>query len=428
MALTTTDSGPRRYDLGDIEARLKADRDAEEAARPKGTLATVPDPDSELARLKVENERMRSMINSALDARSRAREFMTIWSDPRKLPELIQEVYLTHPDIPKLRKDLNDEAARRAARTIAHLAMMYEVNPLIQGMIYTWADGDKAVIEMSYRAYSEMIHRYEYMDIDGPRPMTDEERKLHGLGPDDRGAVVTIEDWHRVERFTKHGRPAPAPYLGIGVWRERNARGKQDNIANGRSAQWQAEKNAIKDAARRALPFAVRKTADADIVDLEYDDEAGMWRLPAPVAEWVKRPDAVNRFAALLAEHDIDEDAFNDALGHNWRYTTLEPSGLREMFDTYIAARVQVVEGQAIETPEPEPEPAPKKTTAKPKAAATDVTNADPEPPEADHPPVGSEPKRCANCGIEAAVETGLGDEYCETCAKHLANKEAAKK
>ena len=36
-----------------------------------------------------------------------------------------------------------------------------------------------------------------------------------------------------------------------------------------------------------------------------------------------------------IAEHDIDEEAFNDALGHNWRYTTLEPSELREMFEPF---------------------------------------------------------------------------------------------
>ena len=73
-----------------------------------------------------------------------------------------------------------------------------------------------------------------------------------------------------------------------------------------------------------------------------------------------------------------------------------------------------VVEGHFTETAEPQ--------------AASDVTNVDPEPPAADSPPVGSEPKKCKNCGIEAAVETPLGDDYCETCAKHLANKEAAKK
>jgi hypothetical protein len=63
-----------------------------------------------------------------------------------------------------------------------------------------------------------------------------------------------------------------------------------------------------------------------------------------------------------------------------------------------------------------------------PKAAATDVTNADPEPPQADHPPVGSELPKCKNCGIEAAVETGLGTDYCEVCANLIANKEATKK
>jgi hypothetical protein len=73
-----------------------------------------------------------------------------------------------------------------------------------------------------------------------------------------------------------------------------------------------------------------------------------------------------------------------------------------------------VVEGTFTETPVP-------------KASATDVTNYDPEPPEADHPPVGSEPKRCKNCKERAAVETGLGDDYCALCADRIANQQAAK-
>jgi hypothetical protein len=88
-------------------------------------------------------------------------------------------------------------------------------------------------------------------------------------------------------------------------------------------------------------------------------------------------------------------------------------------------------EGWAAELPEHTPAPDMVEgtftETAEPKAAATDVTNADPEPPQADSPPVGSEPKRCKNCKERAAVETGLGDDYCALCADRIANQQAAK-
>jgi len=125
-----------------------------------------------------------------------------------------------------------------------------------------------------------------------------------------------------------------------------------------------------------------------------------------PPADWLT-PAAIEKAEAYRAEQGVSDEAINTWLKvDDWRTSPV------------TADEFKVVVDQLAMQADMEPV----------RASASDVTNYDPEPPAADSPPVGSEPKKCKNCGIEAAVETPLGDDYCETCAKHLANKEAAKK
>lgn len=79
------------------------------------------------------------------------------------------------------------------------------------------------------------------------------------------------------------------------------------------------------------------------------------------------------------------------------------------------ASAPEVVEGTFTETPEPL------------KASAGDVTNADPEPPEADSPPVGSELPKCVRCHERPATGQPPFEDHCALCATKAANELAAK-
>ena len=442
MGLTTT-TNDRRFNLDEIDERMK-DLDRQELAAmgidpDKAPVVVTPDPAAELARLRDENEKMRALIERALEARTRARDFMAIWSDPRKLPDLAQEVYLSHPNIALVRTEINEEAARRAARLIAHLAVTYEIHPLIAGMIYAWPDGGKVCVEIGYRGYLEMVDRRQDLDYDGPHDMTPDQRALHKLGSEDRGAVCYVWDWAKKRRFEMNDKTY-TPSVGIGVWQEKNRYGRRDNVANGRSPQWQAEKNAIKDAARRALSFAIVRTADLpDIVDLAYDGESDMWTLPAPVADWLNNAAMLQRFESLLAADGITSEEFNAYLGHNWRYTPLSPEEIKGKLDAYLnERRAAAIQADQVFEPATSPvaptleaDPAPVADT--PAETPVDAPTPTVEAPPAETPTPAKTKKTaapktvmCANCKVEPAVETPLGSAYCATCASKLADSKAA--
>lgn len=422
--------GAERYDLDDIEARLAADRERELAERPR-MVVKVESPDDKLARLENENQRMRAMINGALEARNRAREFMTIWSDPRRLPELIQEIYISDPNIAAIQKAMEKEnypapaiaeTCQRAARLKAHIAISYQLHPLVPGMIYCWFDRGAVVTEVGWRGYQELVGRHEHIEIDGPRPMTDQEKALHDVGPDDRGGIVHIYDWKKSDRFTSRGLPAPAPVVGIGVWLAKNPRhgGRADGVPDGRSNQWVAEKNALKDAARKVTTYEIVNTATlaVDVIDMVQDTETGVWSLPVQTAQWLKDQSSLSRFVKYMNELGITDDDLNAFLGYNWRYAVLSPEEMKLKADecaTELKAAPRLP-AEATHTeevaPEPVAEPAPEVKSKKPETG-----------PKADFAP-----KKCRNCGIDDADPLNLVDEtLCTRCANAEADRQAAK-
>jgi hypothetical protein len=453
MALTTTtqpETGAesRRLDLDAMDARI-AEIEAQERAQTPALSLTPETPEQKLARLTEENERLRRMIAHSIEARNSAVEFVNLWADPRRLPDLVQEVFQSHPDIPKIREKLNEETARRVARLIAHLAVTYQVHPLISGMIYAWPDEGVARVELGYRAYLEMLKRHS-LDFDGPFEMDDAQRALHGLSGEDRGALYYVYDWPRMERFARYGRECK-PFTGEGVWR------KNQTVPKGRSGQWVAEKNALKDAARRALSFAIMALANAEVLDVAYDQELDMWSVPAPTALWTHDPAVVKAFEALLTEHHITDEEWNQQLGHNWRYTPIEREEMRTRVLTYVEGRPAVVNGEVILSPIPdelptsdsaaEPAPAepdslaheaadapaleppsapePAATGQQPDGESTPVEEKAPEPsPEAVQAPLS------VPCSFEGCHEPGTDTPegwLCSTHARKAADSRAAK-
>ncbi len=485
---TITMTEERRLDLDAMDKR-EEEMKREEKIRlgldpdaPRKDLVKVEEqPTDEVAKLREENDKMRALISRVLDARDAAREFMTIWSDPRKLPELIQEVYNSHPDVAKLRSDdqIPAEQAQRAARLIAHMALTYELHPLMSGMIYAWVDGAKLIVEIGYRGYNEMLKR-DGLDW-STRPMTDDERHQHGLKDDDFGYLCFVEDWARTDRFRAHGKPDPEPYRGVGVWRAENPLkyNKPDPVPSTKSGNWVSEKNAIKDAARKSLSFAVTKTADPNVLDFAYRADEGVWSMPIQTAAWVNHPAAAARFQKLLADSGITDEEFNAFLGHNWRYTTLEPNDIKAKVDELIQSRQVATPAAVVEKPAEksgdevldvpalvaqanearaeraaeaerarigevptavETVPEEKPAEVKPEPAAEIQPDAVPAAAEKPAEPPATPKKkgekavkhddsavrRCESCEIEPGSETPEG-WLCPTCARNLADAKAAR-
>ena len=401
-----------RFNLDEMGARLEELERAEKVKLgldPDGkALVKVEDaPAAELVKLRDENDKMRALINRVLDARNAAREFLTIWTDPRKLPALIQEIYNSHPDIEKLRQEVGIEAAQRAARQIAHMALTYELHPLISGMFYAWEQDGKIIVEIGYRGYNEMLKR-DGMDW-STRAMTPEECLRHGVNAEDRGYLCFVHDWARLDRFRTHGQPDPEPYRGIGIWRKGNG------VPKSKSSEWVSEKNAIKAAARMALRFAVVKTADADTLDFVYNADEGAWSMPIQTAAWLNNPALQGRFAALLASNGLTEDEFNAFLGHDWHYTQLEPEAIHEKVLECAKVRLAVVIEEVEAALETEP-PALQATES-----AEEKSDGDSELPAE-----VSTPAMCANCGVETAAGDGPYPDLCLTCARRKADAQAA--
>jgi hypothetical protein len=405
-----------------VEADIAAEREQAHAIVAASTTAAVEET-PEVERLRQDNERMHALITRVLEARNQAREFMTIWSDPRKLPELIQEVYMSHPDVQDLKKKLGEEQAQRAARLIAHMALTYEIHPLIRGMIYAWDQDGKVIVEVGYRGYSEMLKR-DGMDFD-TRPMTDDECVIHEVGKQDRGYLCFVHDWDRADRFVKHGEPVPPPYRGVGIWKP------SYQVPKTKSGDWRAEINALKDAARRALSFAVTRTADAQTLDFVYSVTDDAWIMPIEIADWLKFPSIVRRFEEYLSSLNITDEEFNAHLGQDWRYTTLQPDEIKVKADECAAARNNAIDGvfeekvaePATEVPTEAPEPevpavfeAPKEI--KPASKRASKTRRKPAKP--------AEQAMCENCGVEPGEETPFG-VYCKTCAERKAEADAKK-
>jgi hypothetical protein len=284
-------------------------------------------------------------------------------------------------------------------------------------MIYTWPDKGVARVELGYRAYMEMLKRHS-LDFDGPHEMPPDVRALHNLQPEDRGAVYYVYDWTRIERFRRFGRECQ-PFMGIGIWRFKNARGESDNYPVSKSGQWVAEKNALKDAARRALSFAILALA-TETFDAAYDQELDLWSVPAPTADWTRDPLVTAKFEELLAEYGIPDEEWNRHIGHNWRYTSIDREEMRQKVLDYVAGKPAVVAGEV--------------------AAQTDATS---EPPALDRPAVEptaekapEEPAEAVQaplivpCSFEGCHEPGADTPegwLCPTHARKAADASAAR-
>lgn len=142
-------------------------------------------------------------------------------------------------------------------------------------------------------------------------------------------------------------------------------------------------------------------------------------------AAWLSKPANVRRFEEYLEEIGLSEEDADRALGHPWRRTTYAAEDVKAIVDAYKRATYdgEDDEGQPDESPDsggeaPIPDGYP---------AGTALSEAEREDFARTAETAAKTLGLCINCGVEPAVETPLGSDYCETCARCLADAHAAK-
>ena len=434
-ATATATANDRRIGGAPSQAPPARTDDSPPRVLPVWALKMKWDYEAEVARLQ---RRLAEMEEAVLNTKREQRALTTVdrrvslYGTEQVLREMTMQVALC----PKF-KDLEPQEHRY----VAMVGLVTGLTP--EFYLHAWKNKkrvkDKKTGKYDYQDVLTVLPDYKALIVRS-RPLMEKERRLtpdemreRGIPDQDieEGSIAYVLEGYEVDVAIKCRQAGIdyEPKRGYGWWQAKKdeevwdkaqskyvSTGKRiaNDVANGRDGAWMAKKRAIRDLYNQfadltiSLPGITGAQVEAGgeyvftggdvVIDGTYTE--------TPPADWLT-PAAIEKAEAYRAEQGVSDEAINTWLKvDDWRTSPV------------TADEFKVVVDQLAMQADMEPV----------RASATDVTNADPEPPEADHPPVGSEPKKCKNCGIEAAVETPLGDDYCETCAKHLANKEAAKK
>jgi hypothetical protein len=176
------------------------------------------------------------------------------------------------------------------------------------GHLYAWKEGEgdkqKFYVQIGYQGWIFKAQQ-KYQFVYDTREMSDKERDAHGLQPGDVGAICELYEVERAAQWRTMGME-PRPIKGYGVWRKnlnyKNASwsAKEDNVPNGRSPLWVAEKRAVTDAMKH-LGLGFGPMIVQPVPGMEYDadsetyvtttlDEAGeevTYQVPADFEEGV---------------------------------------------------------------------------------------------------------------------------------------------
>ncbi len=259
---------------------------------------------------------------------------------------------------------------------VAQVAILHGLDPLPGAdHIYAWKQRDKRTGQekvMVTIGYKGLLHlarkqvRFTYQS----RPMTPEERTEHGLQDGAVGYVTTLHLIADALECKQAGIPY-YPLVGSAVWRP------GDEVPRGRTPVWVAKKNSLKDALRQIVTTGTRlqEAIDSALGQFEHGEYTG--------------------------------DGWSQEVGEQDEQALIE-GGLVPPDDDGEGAALG---GQIIDV---QPD------------SVVNHDGAESEPIPNDEP-VGQPGRMCKNCGVEPAVETPLGTDYCATCARRLADAQAAK-
>lgn len=376
------------------------------------TLVVAAEPDSRLAEVLAENERLRKALVATDEARNHAREFLTLYGDPARLPDLEQKLYQMLPNAKQI--------GLAGAKLVAALAVAYRLNPFVEGMIWAYVDDHVIRVRMGYMGWLEKMHQDSQLEVLEPRPMTAEERQQHGLKPEEHGSVVEVYDLAAMQRYQKYGIPNYRPKIGIGIWRPDE---KKSFVPVGRSGHWRSEIRAINDVGKRSVRFALEALAGLGEIGVAFDEENTMWTIEAdPPADWTQSPEGIVKAENYLKTIGLADDEVNDALGMaDWRQTWLNAQDWKDLVDAIARKnKDEAIDGTFTA-------PAPASQESAPATAASEApipveTTPDPvQPPtETAEPPVQAELfgelRPCENCHENMGSDTPFG-WWCKSCA-----------
>lgn len=167
------------------------------------------------------------------------------------------------------------------------------------GHLYVWYDyrkvkvGDKwetekyLVMYIGYQAYVYKAHQQFDFQFMPTRAMTPDERDLHDLKPDDKGAVVSAMDFENAKKFAQCNMQ-PVALTACGIWRKEARYNKfkkkwgEDNTPNTWSAFQMAEKRGITKVLKLMGIKFNHELPDVD--GLRYDPDTQTLYMPAPNA------------------------------------------------------------------------------------------------------------------------------------------------
>lgn len=276
-----------------------------------------------------------------------------------------------------------------------------------------WEDQEVLTVMPDYKA---LIVRSRPL-MEKVRRLTADEMRARGIPEQDiqEGSIAYVIEGYELDQALKC-RQAGIPYepkTGFGWWpamKTVNDARKPNDVPNGRDGAWVAEKRARRDLYNQfadltiSLPSirgATLEDGDVYVFDAAEETVIEGSFTPRP-ADWLTPP-AIARAEAYRDERHVTDEQINAWLKvSDWRQSPITAEEFKIAVDQ-LAMQAGLDGGERLET------------------------LSEPEPPTAPKPAAKTEPKRCANCGLEAAVETPLGDDYCDTCAKRLADNEAAR-
>lgn len=266
-----------------------------------------------------------------------------------------------------------DKLGTKGVALVAQVAVMHGLDPLPgSDHLYAWKD-DKGNINVVV-GYKGLLHlaRKQVRFTHVSRAMTVAERDEHGLSEKEIGYITELYEIASAIECRQAGIPYH-PLIGSARWKP------GDKVPAGRTPAWVAKKNSLKDALRQIVTTGTRLQEAIDGALQQFASQLGAeytgegWRLET------SEQDEQSLIAAGIVPPNEDGEA----------------DGEREFASLVIDMQSDsmISEDEADSAP-PEPAPA----------------------------------HLCANCGVEPAVATPLGADYCETCAGRLADAQAAQK
>lgn len=161
------------------------------------------------------------------------------------------------------------------------------------GHVYAWNDFQGFHIYIGYQAWIFKARAIGRQFVYTTRVMTPEEQIGHGIKNGDIGAICELYDAENAAMWKGMGLP-PKPIVGVGVWQKniptKSGGTKQDNVPNGRTPLWVAEKRAITDALKH-LGLGFGQMTIQPIDGMQWDNAQGQY--VAGAGELAKPPEGM---------------------------------------------------------------------------------------------------------------------------------------